>query len=167
MPAQPPTAVDVTVYQFKIADDEWESWKTTVPRSKALDTRLRELIKADREGRVLPPDHDGDRPSSETYDVVDEAINSDDVVSRISRSWTDPEQKLDQRREAAAAALELIRRRGQLGKRHAVETLLPEFAVDGQNDETWYRQNVRPVLREVATYSPTDGAYVIESADSG
>lgn len=39
-------------YQFEVDDDIWEEWKDTVPRSKALDVRLVELIKADTEGRV-------------------------------------------------------------------------------------------------------------------
>jgi len=39
-------------YQFEISDDEWERWKRTVPRSKSLDERIRELIEADAEGRV-------------------------------------------------------------------------------------------------------------------
>jgi hypothetical protein len=37
----------MVTYQFEIADDEWEAWKETVPRSKSLDTRLRELIRDD------------------------------------------------------------------------------------------------------------------------
>lgn len=39
----------MVTYQFEIDDDEWTAWKETVPRSKSLDTRLRELIRADGE----------------------------------------------------------------------------------------------------------------------
>lgn len=39
-------------YQFEIDDETWSDWKDTVPRSKALDVRLVELIEADTEGRV-------------------------------------------------------------------------------------------------------------------
>jgi hypothetical protein len=49
---------DVVTYQFEIDTDEWEHWKKTVPRTKALDERLRELIRADAEGRVVPPEED-------------------------------------------------------------------------------------------------------------
>lgn len=45
-------AVTMTTYQFEIDDDDWTDWKDTVPRSKALDERIRELIEADTEGRV-------------------------------------------------------------------------------------------------------------------
>jgi predicted Rdx family selenoprotein len=49
-----PTAADATVvtYQFEVDDEVWEEWKNTVPRSKPLDQRLRELIRADADGRV-------------------------------------------------------------------------------------------------------------------
>jgi len=39
-------------YQFEIDDDTWNDWKDTVPRSKALDVRLVELIEADTEGKI-------------------------------------------------------------------------------------------------------------------
>jgi hypothetical protein len=39
-------------YQFEIDDETWSDWKDTVPRSKALDVRLVELIEADTQGRV-------------------------------------------------------------------------------------------------------------------
>lgn len=46
-------------YQFEIDDEDWEEWKDTVPRSKSLDTRIRELIKADTDGNVCS-DSEGD-----------------------------------------------------------------------------------------------------------
>jgi len=39
-------------YQFQMDDEEWAEWKETVPRSKSLETRIQELIRADTEGRV-------------------------------------------------------------------------------------------------------------------
>lgn len=42
----------MTSYSFEVDDDLWKEWKDTVPRSKTLDERLRELIEADRDGRV-------------------------------------------------------------------------------------------------------------------
>jgi hypothetical protein len=45
-------AENMVTYQFEVDRDEWEDWKDTVPRSKSLDERLRELIQADTEGRV-------------------------------------------------------------------------------------------------------------------
>lgn len=48
-----PEAAVMTTYSFEIPDDVWDDWKDTVPRSKRLDDRLVELIKADAEGRVV------------------------------------------------------------------------------------------------------------------
>lgn len=46
----------MVTYQFQIPDETWNEWKDTVPRSKSLDTRLIELIEADTEGRINPPE---------------------------------------------------------------------------------------------------------------
>jgi len=43
---------DTTTYQFDVGGDTWARWKDTVPRSKTLEERLRELVVADAEGRV-------------------------------------------------------------------------------------------------------------------
>ncbi len=45
-----------TSYQFQTDKEDWNEWKNTVPRSKPLDQRLRELIVADTEGRVVEND---------------------------------------------------------------------------------------------------------------
>lgn len=46
----------VVKYQFQVSRKSWEEWKNTVPRSKNLDVRIRELLNADTDGRVLDPD---------------------------------------------------------------------------------------------------------------
>jgi len=43
---------DMVRYQFQADDDEWKAWKNTVPRSKSLEQRINELIRADTDGRV-------------------------------------------------------------------------------------------------------------------
>jgi len=45
-------------YQFQADDDEWQSWKNTVPRSKSLEQRINELIRADTAGQVTDVDLD-------------------------------------------------------------------------------------------------------------
>lgn len=47
-----PESENMVKYQFQMDDDEWAEWKETVPRSKSLETRIQELIRADTEGRV-------------------------------------------------------------------------------------------------------------------
>jgi hypothetical protein len=43
-------------YQFQVDDDLWEEWKETVPRSKSLETRIIELIEADKNGEIIEKD---------------------------------------------------------------------------------------------------------------
>jgi len=123
MSTEPPTAVTVVTYQFKTDDEEWEAWKETVPRSKSLDTRLRELMKADREGRVLEPDPDADKPSKEYHDAVDDVVRDTPVIDEVVSQWSDTDDRLQQRRDAAEAALEHIKSDGQLGKTTATEEI--------------------------------------------
>lgn len=85
----------------------------------------------------------------------------DDVVDEVSAGWDD-DDRLEDRRAAARAALELLRDRGRLGRTVATEELLPEYAVDRQDDRTWWRRTVRPVLSEVASYSRGRAEYVLE-----
>jgi hypothetical protein len=47
----------MVTYQFEVDEEEWDAWKNTVPRTKALDERIRELIRADTEGRVQESEH--------------------------------------------------------------------------------------------------------------
>jgi Txe/YoeB family toxin of Txe-Axe toxin-antitoxin module len=52
-----PEAESVVRYQFQCDDELWEDWKMTVPRNKSLETRINELIEADKNGNV---NDDGD-----------------------------------------------------------------------------------------------------------
>jgi len=56
--AQAEPEEDMVKYQFQAEDDEWRAWKNTVPRSKSLEERINELIRADTEGRVTDTDVD-------------------------------------------------------------------------------------------------------------
>jgi hypothetical protein len=52
----------MTTYQFEVDDELWKSWKLTVPRDKSLDERIRELLEADRDGRVQDAGEKRDEP---------------------------------------------------------------------------------------------------------
>jgi len=47
---------ETTTFQFSVSEETWEGWKRTVPRTKPLDERIRELIRADAEDRVKTPE---------------------------------------------------------------------------------------------------------------
>lgn len=61
---------EMATYRFEIDDEEWATWKETVPPSKDPETRLRELIRADTEGRVEPSVEDADGDAGETASSV-------------------------------------------------------------------------------------------------
>jgi len=71
-------------YQFEIEDDEWERWKETVPRSKALDQRIRELIQADADGRVMEETDEEPAPIDDAVRdrLIDEVPSSGDLAER-------------------------------------------------------------------------------------
>jgi hypothetical protein len=71
-------------YQFEIDDESWEDWKNTVPRSKSLEQRIIELIEADTEGRVRPPDEE---------DIADTGSSDDGPETVIEADQTDVEAK--------------------------------------------------------------------------
>jgi len=39
----------MVVYQFEIEDDEWEDWKSTLPKNTTMDAEIRRLIKEDKD----------------------------------------------------------------------------------------------------------------------
>jgi len=92
----------MTTYQFQIDEDEWEEWKKTVPRSKSLDERIRELIRADAEGRVQEPKAEATPEPEPDTEPIAEPVNdnSDDARSVLEEmdlpgSGPDYEQRID------------------------------------------------------------------------
>jgi hypothetical protein len=93
------------------------------------------------------------------HDNVDERIS--EIVADVSASWEDAPERLAARRDAARAALTLAFERGSLSRSEALRDVRPDHDVDGQNETTWWKKNVRPVLREVGEHYPNRG-YVVE-----
>lgn len=87
-------------------------------------------------------------------DVVD-----GDIVDAVAEGWDDTGDRLAARKAAARAVLDYAREHGTVSKQEAKEEIRPEYPVDGQNDRTWYRKNIRPVLNEAAEYDNSDRAY--------
>lgn len=69
----------MVTYQFEVDADTWAAWKDTVPRSKNLDERLRELVVADTEGRVLEPGAADSATESAAEGHIDTATPTPDV----------------------------------------------------------------------------------------
>ena len=49
---RPQVDPSTTTFNFSIDRERWENWKGTVSRTKTLDTRIVELIEADKDGRI-------------------------------------------------------------------------------------------------------------------
>lgn len=168
-------------YQFEIDDETWTAWKRTVPRTKPLDQRLRELIEADTDGRVLeadaatataPTTEPEPEPRARRETTVTRAPDTDDgtvvasddraepvsdgvhaAVDHVAASWDD-DDRLEDRKAAARAVLEYaVTTDEHVSKSVAVDRFHAEYAVADQSIDTWWRQTVRPVLQAVGEHS--------------
>jgi len=74
---------DMVKYQFQAEDDEWQAWKNTVPRSKSLEQRINELIRADTEGRVTDVDVEAVRQDLERGFERQEWAAVKDALARL------------------------------------------------------------------------------------
>jgi hypothetical protein len=115
-------------------------------------------------GGTSESDVEADQRASDGQEspAVDEE-RVEDIVQEVSTSWDD-DDRLEDRRDAARGALRHMIDRGQLGRREAVQVLglYEEYPVANQDDRTWWRQNIRPVLSEIGTYSKGRQAYVLD-----
>jgi hypothetical protein len=85
------------------------------------------------------------------------------IVDDVAEGW-DEDSRLEKRRQAAANVLQHAVNTGEtVGKSHpVVDHVIAEFPVEGQNRETYWRQNVRDVLAEVGDYSRGKHGYTVE-----
>ncbi len=121
-----------------------------------LDDRLARIEAA------VATDVDGSG-ADRTADPVEARI--DDLVDGVASAWDD-DGRLDDRRAACQAALRHLYRDGELSKATAVDTIEPEHPVDGQRPESWWRQNVRDAVREVADYSRGHHTYQLDADET-
>jgi hypothetical protein len=82
------------------------------------------------------------------------------AVEEIAASWDD-DNRLEARKNAAAKTLQYALDTGEaVGKSSdIVETVREQHPVEGQKYETYYRKNIRPVLKEYGTYSQGKHGY--------
>jgi hypothetical protein len=87
-------------FSFDVDEERWDRWKKTVPRDKALHTRIKELLDADAEGRVQerggdvePTTTDGLTPRV-VVDMVGDGLN-------------------EEKRRSLLAGLEYLREQGE------------------------------------------------------
>lgn len=104
-------------------------------------------------------------PDEKPHSVPSDAETSDAVaaaVDAVAEGWADSGDRLEARKAAARAVLEYALKDGAVGKSEQGRELHDEYPVTGQNFDTWWRKNVRPVLNEYGEYSQGAHGYVVE-----
>lgn len=136
-------------YQFYCDDDLWDEWKETVPRSKSLEHRLVELIKADRDGRVL--DERQELSTEVKESTQDEQFSDLEFPAGIDRV---------EYIGAIDAAREYIQENGGATKAELVREVMPDYPTKYDADEAidkidsgkryrgaWWRRVIKPGLK--------------------
>jgi len=88
------------------------------------------------------------------------------VVDDAAETWED-DTRLPNRKHAAMAVVQHAIDTGDVvGKSHPiVDTARDTYPVDGQNAETYWRKNIRPVLKAVDDYSRATKGYTVDGGD--
>jgi len=150
-----------------------------VDRLDELEARVAELesrgspsvVTADAEAAREPTERDSSSPLQSDSSVPSSTSNpldvdvSDDVVAaveEVAASWDD-DDRLQTRKNAAAKTLQYALDSGEaVGKSsEIVEQVREQHPVEGQKDETYYRKNIRPVLKEYGTYNQGKHGYIV------
>lgn len=153
-------------YQFDVPDELWRSWKETVPRSKSLDTRLRELIQADRDGYVrVPPDVADDEPEASDVELDAHAHEppahepepvdvSEDIRARLEAlDFPAPQAECytrEDRVELLGAVYERLENAdGEWVTRDDLRNLYTSRPAGYSSEDSWYERFVRKFLLEL------------------
>jgi len=132
-------SVGMVTYQFEVDDDDWRRWKDTVPRSKALDVRLRELIAADADGRVSPPQPEQaesvEEPEPEP--APPERGLSTDARDSLRDELAGSGDLLDRRVDAIATMYDLLRDRGEAEKDELLDAVDVDATGYASRDSVW------------------------------
>jgi len=160
---------DVTI---RVKRRVWEQLHRRKGPGDSFSQVIEELLESEENERGLEDmesadehaDHDRERvrerDQAPTADV-DQRVAA--VVDSVAASWAD-DDRLDDRREAARRVLAYaVETDEAVGKSSeiVVETF-DECPVAGQDRETWWRKNVRPVLKEAGDYSAGRHGYVVD-----
>jgi Arc/MetJ-type ribon-helix-helix transcriptional regulator len=105
--------------------------------------------------------NDPSAASSAAHLGVSDTVAS--AVEGVAEGWEDAPDRLRVRKKAAAKILEYAFDSGEpVGKSsEIVEKVREEYPVEGQNAETYYRKNIRPVLKEYGNYSQGHHGYIV------
>jgi hypothetical protein len=138
---------------------------------------LRETICEDDIAESGSPEETSPEPTERGGDTTEPETSSPEpseesdlgvwkVVDEVSEGWDDDE-RLHNRRNAAAEVLQHALDTGEgVGKSSPiVKEVQEKYPVQGQNEETYWRKNIREVLSEVGEYSRGTNQYTVEDLE--
>lgn len=89
-------------------------------------------------------------PEPEQRDLQEDlAVDDGDVVEELLDDWKPgrSQEEREERKDVGRAALELlIDDGGELERADFVDELLPEYDVEDQSEDTWWRKSARPAV---------------------
>ena len=106
-----------------------------------------------------------EQPAGDGPDHGDTRVLVERVVDDVAGSWEDDDRLVDRKAAATAVLTHAVESGEHVGRGDAVEQFHDEHPVDGQDTETWWRQNAREVLSAVGTYSKGQRGYAVDVAD--
>jgi len=130
----------VVKYQFEIDDEDWQAWKNTVPRTKSLDERIRELIEADTEGRVSAASEEhsaGERSPTEDASTVSQAGVSSTQRDALRDELAGSGDLLEERVDAIVAMYNRLRERGTAKKHELLDVVDVDATGYASRDSVW------------------------------
>lgn len=164
----------MTKYQFECPDSLWRKWKRTVPRDVNLDERIRQLLEADAEGRVI-------EASSEADESGRDVAESDPEGLREAVDFPGPEERVQDCLRAVYLARHYVHEHGGATKAELVVNVMEQqpagYDVEGALEKIasgeryrggWWRNVVKPGLEALPEIeAPTGGASEWRPSDAG
>jgi hypothetical protein len=134
----------MVTYQFQVDGDTWQQWKDTVPRSKNLDDRLRELIVLDTEGRIDGLQHidaGAAAPDDTEAETGADARRSDDTPAvdraQLREALAGDGDVLKARVDAILAMYDRLRQEGEATKAELLDVVNDEAVDYAGADSVW------------------------------
>jgi hypothetical protein len=138
----------MVTYQFEVNGDTWRKWKDTVPRSKNLDDRLRELILLDAEDRIGSSHHvdaGAAAPDETEAKTETDTARSDDTVGttpavdreQLQEALAGSGDVLEARADAIVAMYDRLRREGEATKGELLDVVDADTVNYAGPDSVW------------------------------
>lgn len=139
---------------IEVSKDNWQLLNRRKEPGDSFNDVISRLLGDDEHPQPTPnarADHADNQDESQLLedlletDVVQDVPDLDDVVEQTARNW---QSSIDERTQAARAALQWLQQDGGPASASDIQdALLPENSVANQNQQTWWKKTVRPVLK--------------------